>query len=81
MHPGIFPVKYFAFHKAKAEIADRRISGDGMIILLQFLHLIFRDLGMKVLHRFGKQVGEFNALIGPAGAVHAEPGAFHDHFA
>ena len=80
MHPGVFPVKYFTFHKTKAEIADRRVSGDRLIILLQFLHLIFRDLGMKVLHRFGKQVRQVCVLIGSTGTVHTKPGTFHDHF-
>ena len=82
VHTGIFTVIHFAVHKAKTEIAHRRVCGDRAIFLLvQFLHLIIGDLRMEVLHSFGKQLGQVCVLVGPAGAVHAEPGGFHDHIA
>ena len=82
VHTGIFPVIHLAVHKAKTEITHRRVCGDRAIFLLvQFLHLIIGDLRMEVLYRFGKQLRQICVLVGPAGAVHAEPGGFHDHIA
>ena len=82
MHTGIFPVIHLAVHKAKTEITHGRVCGNRTIFLLvQFLYLIIGDLRMEVLHSFGKQLGQVCVLVGTAGAVHAEPGGFHDHIA
>ena len=81
VHTGIFPVIHIAVRKAKTEITHGRVGRNRQILLIQFLYLIIGDLCMEVLYRFGKQLGQVCVLVGPAGAVHAESGGFHDHIA
>ena len=81
MHPAVFPEVQPPICNGITEIPHGRVCWDGTIFLIQFFYLIFGNLRVKIADSISELLGQVCILIGFAGAVHTEPGGFHNHFA